>query len=235
MSLAALQVMVVEDHGFQRRHGAAAAGRTGHRRRCRRRADGAAALRSCEQRPARRPTWSWSTSTCPAWTASSSSATSRSAAWRARVALVSALDPALLNTVQTMARAYGLRVLGSIEKPLTARQARKRCSTRYEERAARRRRRRSRSRSIDRPICARRSPAARSCRGSSRRSEFGNGKIGRRRSAGALATRRWPRGAPACISCALIEREGLAVALTDHDARAGLPLETPLGRTTACA
>src|SRR6188508_2432382 len=36
------------------------------------------------------------------------------------VALVSALDPALLNTVQMMARAYGLHVLGSIEKPLTA-------------------------------------------------------------------------------------------------------------------
>ena len=35
------------------------------------------------------------------------------------VAVVSALDPALLNTVQTMARAYGLRVLGSVEKPLT--------------------------------------------------------------------------------------------------------------------
>ena len=35
------------------------------------------------------------------------------------VALVSALDPALLNTVQTMARAYGLHVLGSVEKPLT--------------------------------------------------------------------------------------------------------------------
>lgn len=36
------------------------------------------------------------------------------------IALVSALDPGLLNTVQTMARACGLRVLGSIEKPLTA-------------------------------------------------------------------------------------------------------------------
>jgi len=36
------------------------------------------------------------------------------------VALVSALDPALLNTVQTMARAYGLFVLGSVEKPLTS-------------------------------------------------------------------------------------------------------------------
>ncbi len=36
------------------------------------------------------------------------------------VAVVSALDPALLNTVQTMGRAYGLRVLGSVEKPLTS-------------------------------------------------------------------------------------------------------------------
>ncbi len=35
------------------------------------------------------------------------------------IALTSALDPALLNTVQGMARAYGLRVLGVVEKPLT--------------------------------------------------------------------------------------------------------------------
>jgi EAL domain-containing protein (putative c-di-GMP-specific phosphodiesterase class I) len=35
------------------------------------------------------------------------------------VVVASALDPALLNTVQTMARAYGLRVLTSVEKPLT--------------------------------------------------------------------------------------------------------------------
>jgi EAL domain-containing protein (putative c-di-GMP-specific phosphodiesterase class I)/AmiR/NasT family two-component response regulator len=35
------------------------------------------------------------------------------------VVVASALDPALLNTVQTMARAYGLRVLGAVEKPLT--------------------------------------------------------------------------------------------------------------------
>jgi EAL domain-containing protein (putative c-di-GMP-specific phosphodiesterase class I)/CheY-like chemotaxis protein len=35
------------------------------------------------------------------------------------VALVSALDQALLTTVQGMARAYGLRVLGAVEKPLT--------------------------------------------------------------------------------------------------------------------
>jgi EAL domain-containing protein (putative c-di-GMP-specific phosphodiesterase class I) len=36
------------------------------------------------------------------------------------VVVASALDPALLNTVQTMARAYGLRVLASVEKPLTS-------------------------------------------------------------------------------------------------------------------
>ncbi|MGV8940794.1 MAG: EAL domain-containing response regulator [Lysobacter sp.] len=36
------------------------------------------------------------------------------------VLVVSALDTVLLNTVQSMARAYGLRVLGSVEKPLTA-------------------------------------------------------------------------------------------------------------------
>src|SRR5690606_6083441 len=36
------------------------------------------------------------------------------------VIVASALDPALLNTVQSMARAYGLRVLGCVEKPMTA-------------------------------------------------------------------------------------------------------------------
>ena len=35
------------------------------------------------------------------------------------VLLVSALEPALLDTVQAMTRAFGLHVLGSIEKPLT--------------------------------------------------------------------------------------------------------------------
>lgn len=35
------------------------------------------------------------------------------------IVVLSALDPALLHTVQTMARASGLRVLGAIEKPLT--------------------------------------------------------------------------------------------------------------------
>ena len=36
------------------------------------------------------------------------------------VIVLTALDPALLNTVQIMARASGLRVLGTLEKPLTA-------------------------------------------------------------------------------------------------------------------
>ncbi|MEO8670389.1 MAG: EAL domain-containing response regulator [Tahibacter sp.] len=36
------------------------------------------------------------------------------------IIVLSALDPSLLNTVQTMARASGLRVLGTVEKPLTA-------------------------------------------------------------------------------------------------------------------
>ncbi|HJU41077.1 MAG TPA: EAL domain-containing response regulator [Tahibacter sp.] len=36
------------------------------------------------------------------------------------IVVLSALDPSLLHTVQTMARASGLRVLGTVEKPLTA-------------------------------------------------------------------------------------------------------------------
>jgi len=35
------------------------------------------------------------------------------------IAVVSAMDPALLHTVQVMAKASGLRVLGAVEKPLT--------------------------------------------------------------------------------------------------------------------
>jgi EAL domain-containing protein (putative c-di-GMP-specific phosphodiesterase class I)/CheY-like chemotaxis protein len=35
------------------------------------------------------------------------------------IALVSAMEPALINSVQTVARDYGLHVLGSIEKPVT--------------------------------------------------------------------------------------------------------------------
>ncbi len=35
------------------------------------------------------------------------------------IAVVSAMDPALLHTVQVMAKASGLRVLGTVEKPLT--------------------------------------------------------------------------------------------------------------------
>ena len=35
------------------------------------------------------------------------------------IAVVSAMDPALLHTVQVMAKASGLRVLGAVEKPLS--------------------------------------------------------------------------------------------------------------------
>ena len=141
MSLAALRVMVVEDHGFQRRMALRLLAELGVEAR-RWRPPTAPPRSPCSTAPAQSPTWCWSTSTCPAWTASNSSATSRSGGWRARVALVSALDPALLNTVQTMARAYGLHVLGSIEKPLTARQARRRCSPATKSACSRRRRRR---------------------------------------------------------------------------------------------
>jgi EAL domain-containing protein (putative c-di-GMP-specific phosphodiesterase class I)/AmiR/NasT family two-component response regulator len=37
------------------------------------------------------------------------------------VAISSSLDQAMLNTVEAMARAYGLQVMGTVEKPLTAR------------------------------------------------------------------------------------------------------------------
>lgn len=36
------------------------------------------------------------------------------------VAVVSGLEPSILNTVETMAKAYGIQVLGTIEKPITS-------------------------------------------------------------------------------------------------------------------
>ena len=50
------------------------------------------------------------------------------------IAVVSGMEPSILNTVETMARAYGLQVLGAIAKPLT-REALLGCLGRFEPRS----------------------------------------------------------------------------------------------------
>jgi EAL domain-containing protein (putative c-di-GMP-specific phosphodiesterase class I)/AmiR/NasT family two-component response regulator len=118
MSLADLRVMVVEDHGFQRRmalrlleelgiHDALEA------------ADGQSAL-DLLQRLSEPPDVVLVDLDMPGMDGVEFIGHVAQSRLARGIALVSALDPALLNTVQTMARAYGLRVLGSVEKPLTA-------------------------------------------------------------------------------------------------------------------
>jgi EAL domain-containing protein (putative c-di-GMP-specific phosphodiesterase class I) len=127
------------------------------------------------------------------------------------VALVSALDAALLNTVQTMARAYGLRVLGIVEKPLTADKLRTLLTT-YEERRQ--------GDDDDEPVeVGLDEVRAALLRGEllpwfQPQVEFGNGKVV---SVEALA--RWRRGDGHIVRplqfVPLLEREGLAQRLTD--------------------
>ena len=82
-------------------------------------ADGAAALSLLDG--SRRPTSSCATSTCRAWTASSSSGTSPRRELAGAVIIASGLDAKVIHAVQTVGESYGLQVLGAIEKPLTAR------------------------------------------------------------------------------------------------------------------
>ncbi len=112
-----LQVMVVEDHGFQRRIALRLLGELGVER-VLESAEGFGALELLRDQPT--PTDvvlvdldmpGMDGVECISHIAQERLARS--------VVVASALDPALLNTVQTMARAYGLRVLGSVEKPLT--------------------------------------------------------------------------------------------------------------------
>jgi EAL domain-containing protein (putative c-di-GMP-specific phosphodiesterase class I)/FixJ family two-component response regulator len=117
MSLADLRVMVVEDHGFQRRMalrlleelGLAGALEA---------ADGQSALDLLQRLP-QPPDVVLVDLDMPGMDGVEFIGHVAQSRLARGIALVSALDPALLNTVQTMARAYGLRVLGSVEKPLT--------------------------------------------------------------------------------------------------------------------
>jgi EAL domain-containing protein (putative c-di-GMP-specific phosphodiesterase class I)/AmiR/NasT family two-component response regulator len=118
MTLAALQVLVLEDHGFQRRMALRLLAEIGVESTFEA-ADGGAALALLETLP--QPTDVVLVDLdMPGMDGIEFIGHVAQRRLARAVALVSALDPALLNTVQTMARAYGLRVLGSIEKPLTA-------------------------------------------------------------------------------------------------------------------
>ncbi|MFS8063501.1 MAG: EAL domain-containing protein [Luteimonas sp.] len=115
--MSALQIMVVEDHGFQRRMALrllADLGITGVHEA----ADGAQALALLERLP-QPPDVILLDLDMPGMDGIEFIGHVAQRRLARGVALVSALDLALLNTVQTMARAYGLHVLGSIEKPLT--------------------------------------------------------------------------------------------------------------------
>jgi EAL domain-containing protein (putative c-di-GMP-specific phosphodiesterase class I) len=127
------------------------------------------------------------------------------------VALVSALDPALLNTVQTMARAYGLHVLGSVEKPLTVDKLQA-VLTRYEERLHDV----DDDEEVEVDIGELRAALANGeiVPWFQPQVEFGNGKV-----VAVEALARWQRGDGQIVRphhfVPLLEREGLAGALTD--------------------
>ena len=118
MSLSGLRVMVVEDHGFQRRMALRLLAEVGIAEALEA-ADGRAALEVLQNLP-QPPDVVLVDLDMPGMDGVEFIGHVAQHRLARGIALVSALEPALLNTVQTMARAYGLRVLGSIEKPLTA-------------------------------------------------------------------------------------------------------------------
>ncbi|HEY4556357.1 MAG TPA: EAL domain-containing response regulator [Lysobacter sp.] len=114
----ALSVMVVEDHGFQRRMALRLLAQLGvdaaHEA-----ADGTAALATLAGR-AQPVDVLMVDLDLPGMDGIEFIAHVAQRGLARALVVVSALEPALLHTVQTMARASGLRVLGSLEKPLTA-------------------------------------------------------------------------------------------------------------------
>jgi EAL domain-containing protein (putative c-di-GMP-specific phosphodiesterase class I) len=127
------------------------------------------------------------------------------------VALVSALDPALLNTVQMMARAYGLYVLGSIEKPLSGDKL-EALLVRYEERLQQTAK--EEPLDIDIGTLRRALEQGQIVPWFQPQAEFANGKV-----VGVEALARWVRGDGRVIGpqhfVPLLEAEGLAEDLTD--------------------
>ncbi|HEY0915892.1 MAG TPA: response regulator, partial [Solimonas sp.] len=117
MDWSELQVMVVEDHGFQRRIALRLLTELGVERALEG-ADGLDAL-DVLRRQAAPPDVVLVDLDMPGMDGIECIGQIAQERLARAVVVVSALDPALLHTVQTMARAYGLRVLGSVEKPLT--------------------------------------------------------------------------------------------------------------------
>lgn len=118
MALSTLQVMVVEDHGFQRKIALRLLGELGIQT-VDQAADGHEALAQLEQR-AQPPDVILVDLDMPGMDGIQFIGHIAKRKLARALVVASALDPALLNTVQNMARAYGLRVLGCVEKPLTA-------------------------------------------------------------------------------------------------------------------
>src|SRR5688500_12635922 len=117
MRFAQMSVMVVEDHGFQRRMALRLLAEVGVTR-SREAADGEAAL-ALLQAGDEPPDVIIVDLDMPGMDGIEFIGHVAQRRLARAVVVASALDPALLNTVQTMARAYGLHVLGSVEKPLT--------------------------------------------------------------------------------------------------------------------
>ena len=118
MRLAQMSVMVVEDHGFQRRMALRLLGELGVVR-VFEAADGIAALDALERMDAA-PDVVIVDLDMPGMDGIEFIGHVAQRKLARAVIVASALEAALLNTVQTMTRAYGLRVLGCVEKPLTA-------------------------------------------------------------------------------------------------------------------
>jgi EAL domain-containing protein (putative c-di-GMP-specific phosphodiesterase class I)/FixJ family two-component response regulator len=209
MTLSALRVVVVEDHGFQRRMALRLLADLGvgdvHEA-----ADGGSAL-DLLQDLAQPPDVVLVDLDMPGMDGIEFIGHVAQRRLARGVALVSALDPALLNTVQTMARAYGLRVLGSVEKPLTVDKLQA-VLTRYEEHL-------HDVADDEEVIVGIDELRAALANGEivpwfQPQVEFGNGKV-----VAVEALARWQRGDGQIVRpqhfVPLLEREGLAAALTD--------------------
>src|SRR5687768_10415354 len=118
MRFAQMSVMVVEDHGFQRRMALRLLAEVGVTR-SREAADGESAL-ALLQSGEELPDVIIVDLDMPGMDGIEFIGHVAQRKLARAIVVASALDPALLNTVQTMARAYGLRVLGCVEKPMTA-------------------------------------------------------------------------------------------------------------------
>ncbi len=117
MSLADLSVVLVEDHGFQRRLGLRLLADLGVRA-PHEAADGFQALELLRRLP-QPPDVVLVDLDMPGMDGVEFIGIVAQERLAQSIAVVSAMEPALLHTVQVMAKASGLRVLGCIEKPLT--------------------------------------------------------------------------------------------------------------------